>query len=619
MPASISFNKDRSQARLVVEPAPGDTLAFGAPYTAVLESNEFQLFQNVVVRRERAWRLRQGFGLALNGADLTAGTSTQNRVRLFPGTLRGGATKNPYYIYDVTNGDIYAQFDASSAATTVATDHVGGSLNTWSPGEAFAQDLLFTASPLGNTFVMAGTVHSMYTGTATLTSSSATVSSISPALSASEQTNMVGSLLTATNDSLTTSAVYRIKSVDSATQVTLDVVYAGSDAGASKSIRIAASAPTKVSPGVFSSSNNHGNCKFMAERWGRVIRGFTYEALAFNSYRGNRIRWSGIADSDEGTTPFLGVNAYHADGYLDLPGRGGDIVYMTSYSDALVVFQKRLMTVLYGAPTFDGEGSLDASTTFRCSVPDGNAVCATPYGLYFYDAGGSIKVWTGQGEPRSVSPEGMSYTLVTSPISYMGYYSGYLVMSVSGSTTGWLHHIPTGSWSKLVGSDMDTWRGFTSGRGSLDGGQYEHLVTLDHSLDKLIDVGAPLLFDDVGAPSDGGGTRPTLLIETDVIAGEFYEYLRPRRLYATYELEDDGTDPTLDITVYTSTESSEALEQQTVSFPLTSAGITTKEEAVNVQAAPGVLVRITHSGQTDALVVRRIVVECDVERVGDVV
>jgi len=360
--------------------------------------------------------------------------------------------------------------------------------------------------------------------------------------------------------------------------------------------------------------------------WGRLVYANVLNPTT-GLYVTNRIKWSGIPGSIEPftvanpqTTPFIGADGFHTNGYLDLPASGGDIVGLTQFGTAVVVFQQRKMTILYGSPTVDGAGSLDANTSYDASLYLGcELVANTPRGLFFYDYVKGLMVWTGSGAPTKVSGDGQRLFLINNPPSCMGFVDDHVVLTgFSGGGGGLAFHTTMGSWSEFTSADFAYVNSLQPGRGSIAQGLYELVVGLDTATRKLVDFGVCFAeFNNGGA--DHAGTAVDFDIASSSI-GDGESFLRPERAYITYMMNDGGTpDPALTLSIYTGMNVGQSAAANTASQvfgPVAGTTFVTRVMEMNLSAAPSLSYQVRLTGVPTYCAVNQIVITGSVEGMG---
>ncbi len=419
---------------------------------------------------------------------------------------------------------------------------------------------------------------------------------------------MVGSFLVCTDDSTTTAAVYRIIAVPSSSSVTLDRVYNGSAAGAAKNITIKCAARYRSTSGVITDSTSLSDMRATAYAWGRLV-------VSENRNK-RRLRWSGLVDAgDEGTSPFTGIYGFHDDGYLDMPESGGHIQRIIPFGDSVLVIQSRLITVLHGAPTFDGVGTLDASTSYSSRYLRSEAYVVTPYGLFFVSEEG-LMLFTGSGRPTPQSTGLTTNAILVNSATRLGFFGGYLLL-MTGTNDSLIYHVPTQMFTVMKNAEsIQHPYNIQAGRGAYAGVPQDRTVgfngkyTVDVSagLDRLLGT-----YTDLGLDLDSG-TMP-LAVATPFV-GPPHIRLCPEQMFTTYAL--DGTSTTLAVTVSTGLPLStiDSTRTQTVTLTeseATAGGYETVCSQLNLAGDTMMKVSFTTAGTATRAEVMQIVVEGTVE------
>jgi len=467
-------------------------------------------------------------------------------------------TNQVYYGMDAaTSGSVYAQYNESANASVVRSSYSAATNTFYST--TFIDDALWLGGG-SSSIILSGTVHAEYTGTATFSAGSPTVTAISSTLTAAQQKQMVGSWVINTGDSSSTLAVYRVQSVDSSSQITLDRNFDGSNTGSGKAIQIAAAVTPRCSTNAFFTTSSSYAAFYTASAWGRLVVGGPVTNLPTFAFTDTyRLRWSGIVGSDEGTSPFTGIYAYHDDGYRDFKNDGGPIIDIKQTGDAVVVFQRRQINVIYGSPVFDGAGSLDFSTIypFRQAGSIGVSV-DTPYGLYYLDKIRGLCLFDGSGAPRDISKYRANKFIQENGLTRIAYFGDNIFMYSTSDIDVLVYNVPSDSFSSM----KTTGKTFTrpqTGRGSIDnvGTGEELFVELDTDSGKITDIGYAFSYPYVtNLEEDYETSAVSFVIETPPL-GDPTVLLRPERITLTYRtLENTDTDPWVKVTVQTGLDAS---------------------------------------------------------------
>lgn len=593
-----------------------------------LEKNEYVTFQNVIPgRQRRAWRLRCTIPTVANDySDIaSSGTATTAHTCLYPGTLRGGNTR-PYYTSDYGDG-VYAQSFAGATATAVNT-----ALTTtqFTPGQgAYISDqLIIGDASRGVVTATGGTLHTQYTGTATTPASgtSAVITALNPALSAGQQVAMVGSYFVCTSASATTEAAYRIASVDSGTQITLERVYVadagGVGAGVNVTIKSAERFMATSGTTVTSSTDQYAALAYAF--WFRLVLANLPTLSGSSLVRSHWIRWSGKSDDTEGTNPFLGVNAFDANGYLIMPPEGGAVKQMLQHGQAVLVFQERLLTVLHGEPEFDSAGSLDGSIRYPIMAAGYGCAASTPYGVFFRDAVQGLMVWTGSGPPRCVSRGRINDVFFTnSGLTYCSYFDGYVIITGGANNVGVVYNVESDEFATFNGGLVAQTTGpLFDGRGALTGGIGERIVASTGSSIEdytyMFQFPTDTTTQSSYSAQSGGDASRTLSIATGPV-GPPDVLLRPERLAVTYRTKDDSSGvgtPVLNVVVATGINNT-SYSQRVVLAHTANEYVTRVIELDGIARAAQVSVSLTQTYQAYELDIAKVVVSGAAEGVGE--
>lgn len=544
MPNGISYSPDGTKFTLVIEDF--HTLNTDNSAITVGPSDFLKLVDTLphlpgAVRRGAAKpALGTGHALASGiGSGMAAYTGPIQNANLYNTPYYGNSTTACYYQTtdnsgnSITGVDIgYAQSKAGACAVT---------------SRAMVGDILFqgtvdTATPFGaDTVVMfGGTAHALYsTGTATFTTASKTIS-LGTAISAANQVDFIGSFIVNTQD--TNPGIYRIVDCPTTTSVTVDRAYIGSRSGVASTFKIS---PVYNQPAVTGMDSSHsanvvGGSVLGA--WGRLVLGnvITGAAQTKANLRPARIVWSGVIDSYEpyasfaaATTPFYGVHGFHATAYLDLAATNGAIGGLYRFGSAVVVLQERAFTAIYGSPTFDGPGSLDASQVYSgFSIVPYTGV-ETPYGFFFLDRVKGLCKWDGSGVPTRVESQAKNDIGILGA-TQIGYFNDYLLIGKGTyNTYGILFHIPTGRVSSIV--DMQ----YTC----LQRGRDQGRAWSDHYLVGYSSAGYIVNLSNMTNPGTGGNDGIIENVNVQLRSGVYGDpsvLLRAQHGSITYRLTDPG-------------------------------------------------------------------------------
>lgn len=487
-------------------------------------------------------------------------TGATNGFASYLGRPKSGLSYSTYYALGSVNQTKYYRDSDGAWVNTNYSASTMLSANPYLTASTMVSDILVAGMGSLNVgaapqvdpdrmILFGGTSHTtITTGTATFTTGSKTVS-LSSALSAGDQTAIVGSFIVNTQD--TNQCAYRVTSVASSTSITIDRNYGGSRSAAASTYIISPAYSFTVDSTVDASSGNYLVGRSCVSAWGRLVVMNTTSNVssASKDFVRNRIRWSGaIGSVVEGAAPFIGMYAWDANGYLDLPAQGGAGVQLIKHGNAVVAMQQFGMTVIYGSPTFNDIGSLDVSTYFDNLRPLKGV--STPYGLFFLDRFNGLMVWNG-GTPRvATNFDSVNYVFndivnQASGTVEIEYYNDYLIISSSknSASKAFLYHIPTAKWSWMIFGDGNGYSWVQKGRtfGSLtekvdhpivaiSSGSYTDLVILSNVIDK--NATEDLSTVDF---SDWDNTSTNFLLTTTKQFGDPSVRLRPERLNITYK------------------------------------------------------------------------------------
>lgn len=461
------------------------------------------------------------------------------------------------------------------------------------------------------------------TGTVTMTSGSASVTG-----SGTTWTSSMEGCAFSVNTDTYRRAYYRVRKVVSTTSIILDRNYAGSVTGAGLSYGIE-KAPLlyAVDAGPWGSANSNPKFKVACAAWERLVVASTREAGSSAAigdstpeYK-SRIRWSGANGSGEGSGAALGIYAWNTNGYIDLASKFGEIIALVPAIDSVLVFQERGLTVLRGAPVFDGSGSLDASETHPgVMLAAGSAVQATPRGVFFVDSVTGPCVYDGSGVV-AVGVGAASRLVRQTLARHVGYYDGKVLFS--GSTRIYVFDTNSRSWSLFTVPEQISW---------LQPGRTENsqdVVGLAAGV-KVVNVTNAFDYPFGWGPAgtDWDGSSPTIDLLTGKI-GDTVTHLRPERAFVTYSLPDQpagGTNPHLTLTVSVGSLDSPGSEQtystpsddlnETASGVSYTSAVVTRQVWLNLAASPMVQVRLVDASPYGRLDILAIVIDCAVEGEG---
>lgn len=185
--------------------------------------------------------------------------------------------------------------------------------------------------------------------------------------------------------------VYRIESVDSTTQITLDRNLDTSPAGANYTIQSIAPVTT---PETTLKSSTANNTNMLG------VGAFAYHQgrLFFEDEDGN-LRWSALPDEVHATdSSAKGISYQELNAYITIKG---DIRALVSYGQELLIFTSNSVLALRGDVSTDGAdlGAYVAQVHGFAGVPHSDAVTETPLGLVFLHSSGPYLYRDGQAVP----------------------------------------------------------------------------------------------------------------------------------------------------------------------------------------------------------------------------
>jgi len=614
--------------RFVAEVAPANDTIAPDVSDPLMAGNEFVTLQDVAPG-QRSWVKRSGIPYGAGGQSVNSGAGSSDLI-FFPGTKRYKNASNVvdnsvYYSYDsASSGTLYAQWDESSSGTALKT---GWSSATQAFYDVTAVDDMVFVGAYTYSHVLSGCVFADYTGTATFSAGSPTVSSISSTLSAAQQLQMVGGFLINTSDSGATQAVYRIKSVDSSSQVTLDRNFGGSGTGAGQNVLITSAYNPRGTVGVYQSTNSALDPHYVRTAWGRLVMDATslVDHLGSTSY--TRLVWTGAIGSNDGTSPFTGMWALDPNGYVDLDTDGGYITGIVPFGDAVVVFQQKKMTIIYGTPEFDDIGSLDLSTRYDFRNPSTIGFYeTTPYGLFYLDKVRGLCLWDGSGQPKSVSRGRANKVITDNGLTDVSYFGETIIVYATSSSADWLlYHVPTDSFSTMDNSTALNLFRLQSGRGTIDAlaaGEELFVACLTGGA-KVIDLGYALSYPYAAQVDDDyDDTTINFKVETPSFV-PLDMLVRPERVFVTYRTsETTDTNPWLKLTLNTGPKKTSFAADHTWSsvasdLPDTAGDYVTKEfDVSSISRAAQLKVTLESQNKAKEFEVVRVVVTGTAEGIG---
>ena len=628
--------------RFVAEISGGD-LSYNADLPEIaMGERDMVAMQNALSGSTNLMSKRSGVPYAIGGTDLTVVGANPTDFWFFPGTKRDKSAgtevdNSVYYVGEVDgslNSNIYAMYDESTAGIKVRD-----SISNTGRCSAFLADRVMFGTGTGGLVELAGTVHAEYsTGTATFTTGSTTVN-LSSNLTGDQADQFIGSWIRNTGDSASTRVNYRIIAASNGpgSTVTLDRAYNGSNNGSGKNFIINAAETVHMDTGITDSTGaavHVPTAVALLGVWGRL-------AFVDSLYdEATTIRWTGVVGSSEGTAPRTGIYAVNDDGFLQLSGDAGKIRSIKTYGDAVLVFQDNALTVLYGAPVFDGTGSLDASTKFTYASPitryanyTQDIGIETPYGFFFLDRRTGLNLF--DGRPTPISSNRVNKYIANNSLELLAYVNDHIIIHTplradNDASSCLVYHIPSDSFSLIPKTAGFTPMRLQPGRGTIEdvGLGKESLVGLQGSYSnpgvdtspKLWDFGYPFFGNQVTANSqEADGTDVDFVVESPAF-GDTVALLRPTKVYITYRLTDEGAnDPGLIVTLNTGLENSSYDSSHTWTstasqLPETGDRFQTRMLYVEtLERSPSIKVKVASSGVAQRLDIAKIVIVGDAE------
>ena len=495
-------------------------------------------------------------------------SSADGSMRFYNGTLKGTDVYQPYVGIRFSGGSVIV---TTSAAGNSSSIEIGAYVFSATAAVPYGKSPMISDSLVwagyqgggagvglpglvgqysGNSFASTGT------GTVTVANGSATVVGAGTAFTSA----MVGAFFRTniSGSGFSDAFSYKIIKVNSATSITLDRNWVGVGA-AGKAYEISSTMEYMVGVGVFVEAiyappapapRTYLYAGVAGNAWGRFLVADFFENYDPNisvtvqpdTRKRSRLRWSGLIDSQEGlTAPFLGQFGFHPNGYLDIPVDSGAITGLANFGNAVMVFSDRSIHIIYGSPTFEDVGSLDASTVYHGYNVSPNTWCETPYGVYFYDTVRGLCLWNGSGAPKIVSGPDILRTVQAVAPTTIGYYNEHLFMFGGLSATrALMYHIPRNGWTEITGKVnlIDAQPGRSQGVAIASD---HYLVaysgrTVVNVANILDNPGVePRDFAQAGLPDSG--TLFTVTAKTGNI-GDLADSLRPERMFLTYRAVD---------------------------------------------------------------------------------
>jgi hypothetical protein len=585
--------------------------------------SQWQTLTNVLTDLPGMLYKRGAITYAGSSSDINVGAD--NTLAFYDGPVRGTATWQPYVAYSVANANFAIQ-NSSGAGVEISTTHVANPI-TKCPT---VNELLVIAGVTGygtntNTCLAPivyggadGSVLSYSTGTVTITAASATVTGSGTTWTSS----MEGMLVRFTADSAAyENALYVVKKVNSTTSLVLDRPYNGDSAGAGKAYAmtiVREMLATAATP--FAAVDGGQPARIAASAWGRLVLANTHEvpggshgAVVTGSPRyPSRIRWSGAIGSDEGVNAAAyGMWSFDANGYVDLAAKFGEVLALVPTRDAVLAFQETGLTVIRGAPVYDGAGSLDISDVHPgVAINGGFAFEATPQGVFFFDKNVGPCVYDGARVQR-IGDARVTRLMIPYGIYSVGYYDGKAIFSGSLTRGIFVFDTATGQWS--FQEPADTIDDLMAGRTA----QGEDVVGIV-SAGKVVNL--TTMFDAPGvAATDWSGTAFTVDVKTGKL-GDTLTHLRPERAYITYRLTDlTTTNPYLSTTITTGLpDNSDSQHTYTCAATdlIETTDVETKRLEISMSSDPMAQVRVLQNNAAGKLELYALVIDCCVEGEG---
>lgn len=326
VPHSVEYYSDagNQRARVVVDV---DGASLDADANPI--GSQWQTLKNVLTDLPGVLRKRGAITNAgANSTDVND-SSTSAALAFYDGQLVGGTYRG--YVGVCNDGgtvEHYLQNEASSrtslftgtaiAGPVAKCPTVGGWLVVTGKQIGSAATGSFATSPSQALMYSgcAGSTLAYTTGTVTTTSGSNIVTGSGTTFTSA----MVGMGFRVTTDTYNF-AWYKVKAVNSATELVLERNYAGSATGAGKSYVLGGYVTLyQGAAGPFGAANTAIRAKVTAGAWGRLVVASTKEPGSAGSMANDtpeyksRIRWSGTIDSDEGSGSATGIYAWDSGG-----------------------------------------------------------------------------------------------------------------------------------------------------------------------------------------------------------------------------------------------------------------------------------------------------------------
>jgi hypothetical protein len=605
MPHRVEYSKDGAKATVYVDFKDASLDNNLDPTVA-----RFVTLKNVLVHHLGVLKRRGALKYAVQEATFASlGMAFCN----YHGIARSGVTHKPYYYFPV-GGTPAGQDNGADiqlwSTTGSTTAGIGLGFPTMIGDQTVAMD---TSAGI---VIAGGTLHAEKSGAAgVFTTGSTAVTGLSSMTSAH-----IGSLITMTQGASTVRATYQIVAVPTGTTATLDRAYGGDRSTVASTWTVRSLEVLRTTDGVIAPSgitDNIAPAEAICSAWGRLVVAAHYSG-SLTSF-GTRIRWSGLIRSQEGTTPFTGEHGFHPNGYLDVNPQLGRIQALVPHRNAVVVQHEFGLTILYGSPTFEDVGSLDASSTILTKgVFPYRSIVSTPYGLYVLDAAAGLLKWDG-GEHLVPAVPGRDILANTGTVSglnstngrELGYYRDYIFVSTKTfSPSSYMFHIPTGS---LIEVDYVPQR-MTHGRntGIADTGDH-YLAGSDalgvYNIANMVDYPGTIALD-------AGGNNFNVDVKTGSM-GDFRFFFRARKAWLSYRTTDlTTTNPEARLTVTSglpdTSDTDHTWTSPSARFPETT-NVETVVTEISIDRDPMIQARVLQVNGAGKFDLYALTIECEVE------
>lgn len=612
----VEYSKSGDRARVIIDL---DGASLDSDANAI--GSQWQTLKNVLTGTTGVLQKR---GAIVNaGANSTDINDASGKLAFYDGQLWSGNTFRPYVgvCLDGSTIEMYAQNAGSSRASIVSSAAYGLPVSK-SPSVA-GWIVLAGREAANSTYPNRAAKVFLFGGSATSsghTSGSVTVAAGSASVTGSGTSwtsSMEGMSFIVDTDTYA-AAPYQVRKVLSSTSLILDRPYAGSATGAGLAHTMAMAvtyAVAAASP--FGTANSDARFKLAASCWGRLVVASTREpgdaAAVSDSTQEfkSRIRWSGVVDSDDGAGGATGMFAWDANGHVDLAAKYGEVLALVPARDSVLAFQESGLTVIHGAPVFDGAGSIDISETHPgVAINGGFAFESTPEGVFFFDKNVGPCVYDGTRVVR-LGDKRVTRTMLPYGITAVGYYDGKVLFS--GTTTAgiFVFDTATGQWSLQIPPAVVSC--LIAGRVEND----EDVVGLGAGVQV---VNLANMFDAPGvSAADWDSTAFVVDVKTGKI-GDPVAQLRPERAYVSYRLTDlSTTNPYVTATVTAGlpdTSDSQHAHSSAATELVETTDVETKILELNLARDPMVQLRMLQSNAAGKLELYSVIVECCVEGEG---